>query len=81
MSESFESVRWIGMHVWTDKTLIYTLIWSFWGMESEPMLTSREKSPLPKAQRRVILVTLHRAEQQNQHTTELFRPCCTAVIT
>ena len=31
------------------------------GMEFEPMLTPREKSPLPKAQRRTERVTLHQA--------------------
>ena len=36
-----------GMHVCKDKTSVYTLIRkSFGGMESEPMLTRREKSPL-----------------------------------
>ena len=38
-----------GMHVYTDWTSLYSLIQkSFWGMESEPMLTPREKSPLPE---------------------------------
>ena len=38
-----------GMHVCTDKTLVYTLIEkSLGGMESEPMFTPREKSPLPE---------------------------------
>ena len=37
------------MHVCTDKISVYILIRkSFGGMESEPMLTSREKSPLPE---------------------------------
>ena len=31
-----------GMHVCTDYTWVYT------GMESEPMLTPKEKSPLPE---------------------------------
>ena len=36
-----------GMHVCTDYTLVYTLIQkSLGGMESEPMLTPREKFPL-----------------------------------
>ena len=38
-------------------------------MEQEPMLTPREKSLLPEAQRKVELVTLHHAGQQAQHTT------------
>ena len=43
-----------GMHACTDYTLVYTLIQkSFWGMESEPMLTPREKSSQPEAQRRI----------------------------
>ena len=38
-----------GMHVCTEQTSVYTLIRkSFGGMESEPMLTPREKSPLPE---------------------------------
>ena len=38
---------WDGMHMCTDWTSVYTLIRkSFGGMESEPMLTPREKSPL-----------------------------------
>ena len=38
------------MHVCTDKTSVYTLIRKSFGgeMESGPMLTPREKSPLPK---------------------------------
>ena len=35
------------MHACTDKTFVYNLIRnSFWGMESEPMLTQTENSPL-----------------------------------
>ena len=38
-----------GMHVCTDKTSVYTLIQEcFGGLESEPMLTPKEKSPLPE---------------------------------
>ena len=38
-----------GMHVRTDKTLVYAFIRKcFWGMESEPMFTPSEKSPLPQ---------------------------------
>ena len=37
------------MHVCTDQTSVYTLTRErFRGMESEPMLTPREKSPLPE---------------------------------
>ena len=36
------------MHVCTDYTSVYNFIRKFWGMESEPMLTPREKSPLPE---------------------------------
>ena len=36
-----------GMCVCTDQTSVFSLMWkSFGGMESEPMLTPREKSPL-----------------------------------
>ena len=60
------------------QTRPYSHLKEFWGMESEPMLTSREKSPLPKKnvpQRRIEPMTLHQAGQQAQHTTnELFRP-------
>ena len=36
-----------GMSACTDYILVYTLIREFWGTESEPMLTPREKSSLP----------------------------------
>ena len=44
-----------GMRVCTDQDSVYTLIRKCFGggMESEPMLTPREKSPLPEAQRRI----------------------------
>ena len=42
----------------------------FLGMESEPMLTPREKSPVIGTQRRVEPAMLHRAGQQVQHTTD-----------
>ena len=36
-----------GMHVCTDYTSVYTQIWKFfWRMESEPIVTPREKFPL-----------------------------------
>ena len=38
-------------------------------MESEAMLTPREKSHLQEAQRRVEPTTLHDAQEQAQHTT------------
>ena len=47
-------------------------------MESEPIVTPREKSPLPEKkcpQRRIEPPTLHQAGQRAQHiTNELFRP-------
>ena len=56
---------WDGMHVCTDYTLVHTLIRkSLGGMESEPMLTPREKSPLPETQRRVKPMMLHHTGQQ-----------------
>ena len=50
---------------------------SFWGVESGPMLTPREKSPLLEinSPQRMESTTLHPAGQQAQHTTnDLFRP-------
>ena len=38
------------------------------GVESEPMLTPKVKSPLPEAQRTVETVKLHHAEQRVRHT-------------
>ena len=57
------------------QTSVYTLIRkSYGGVESEPKLTPREKSPLPEAQRRIEPTTLYHAGQQSQHATdELFR--------
>ena len=49
-----------GTHVCTDWTSVYTHPKEFRGMESELMLTSRGKSPLPEAQRRVEPATLDR---------------------
>ena len=73
-----------GMHVCTDRTSVYSLIRKkFGGMESEPMLTPREKSPLPEKNyplRRIEPTTLHHAGQRAQHTVnELFRPPYTEV--
>ena len=50
------------------------------GMESEPMLTAREKSPLPEAHRRVEPATLHQAGQPTQHTTHWAIPACPEVV-
>ena len=52
---------------------------SFGGTESEPMLTPREKYPLPEAQRRVRPATLHHTRQHAPHyrctlQTELLQP-------
>ena len=44
------------------------------------MLTPREKSPLPEAQRRVKLVKLHHAGQQAQHTTDK-QQCSDKIVT
>ena len=46
----------------------------FWGMESEPTLTAREKSPVcvyqkNSPQRRIEPMTLHQAGQRARHTT------------
>ena len=59
-----------GMYVCTDRTSVFNLIQkSLGGMESEPMLTPSEESPLPEAQRRIELTMLHHAGQRAQHTT------------
>ena len=60
-------------------TLVYTLIQKSLGvMKSEPMLTPREKSPLPEKKipwRRIEPMMLHQARQRAQHiTNELFWP-------
>ena len=60
-----------GMHLCTDLTSVYTLIWkSFGGMESEPMLTPKEKSPLLEAQGRFEPATLHHTGEPAQRTTD-----------
>ena len=59
-----------GMHVCTDYTSVYTLIRKSFGLvESEAMLTPREKSPLPEKSplRRMEPTTLHQAGQRAQH--------------
>ena len=67
-----------GMHVCTDWTSVYILMWkSFWGMVSEPMLTPREKFPLweKSPRRRIEPTMLYHAGQRAQHTTnKLFQP-------
>ena len=40
------------------------------GMESDPILTPREQSPLQEAQRRVETAMLHHVGQRVQHTTD-----------
>ena len=67
MSESFESVRW---NAWMHRLdlCLYSHPKEFLGVESEPMLTSSEKSPLLEAQWRIKPVTLHHAGQRAQHT-------------
>ena len=42
----------------------------FLEMESEPMLTSSVKSPLPETQTRIEPATLHHAGQRAQHTLD-----------
>ena len=54
---------------------LYSHLKEFKGMESEPMSTPREKSPLPEAQGRVEPAMLHHTGQQAQCVlTELFWP-------
>ena len=52
-----------GMHVHRLDLGLYSHPKEFWGMEKEPMLTAREKSPLPEVQRRINLMTLHHTRQ------------------
>ena len=69
MSGSFESEPWNAYVRRLDP--VYTLIQkSFGGMETETMLTSMGKSPLPEAQSRFEPGTLHYAGQRAQHTTD-----------
>ena len=61
-----------GMHVCTDQTSAYTLIHEYfreWSL-TKPMLTLREKSPLPEAERRIKPAMLHPAGQRAQCTTK-----------
>ena len=48
ISESFESMWWNACVHWLDLSLNSHIRNSFQGMESEPMLTPREKSHLPQ---------------------------------
>ena len=67
MSGSFKSVWWSANVHRLDLRLYSHPKQFFEGMESEPMLTPREKSPLQEAQRRIKPPTLHHAGQQTQH--------------
>ena len=77
MSGSFESVRLNGC-AHRRKFGLYShpkeffFFFFFEGMESEPMLTTREKSLLPKAQRRMEPAALHHAGLPNSLLNELF---------
>ena len=51
------------------QTSPHSYLKEFKGMESEPMLTPREKSPLLEVQSRMEPVMLHHAGQQAQHNT------------
>ena len=62
MSGSFESVWWNAC-VHRLNLSLYSHPKEFWGMESEPMLTPRKKSPVPEAQRRVELTMMHHTGQ------------------
>ena len=69
MSGFWESVQWNACVHRLDRGL-YCHPKSLWGMESEPMLSPRKKSPLPEAQRKFEPATLHLTGQQAQHTTD-----------
>ena len=73
MSGSFESVRWNARVHRLDLGL-YSHPKESQEMESEPLLTPMEKSPLPEAQRRVEPTMLHHTVQSNTLLTELFWP-------
>ena len=69
MSESSESVRWNAC-VHRLHLGFYSHLEKFLGMESEPMITPREKSHLlENSQRRIEPTTLHQAGQPAQRTT------------
>ena len=69
MSGSFESMRWNACVNRLDLGL-YPHPKELQGMESEPMLTPREKSSLPEAQWRVEPTMLHHAGQRTLHTAD-----------
>ena len=74
MSGSFKSVR-RNACVHRLDLVLYSLSKEFWGMESEPVLFPRAKSPLQEAQRRVEPATLHHADRELiTLPPELFRP-------
>ena len=75
MSGSFESLKWNVCAHRLDLDLYSHSKDVFKGMESKPMLTPKEKSPLPEAQRRIEITMLHHAgHEPNTLPTELFRP-------
>ena len=54
---------------------LYSHLKECYGMESEPMLTPREKLPLPEVQGRIEPATLHHTgKRANMLPTELFQP-------
>ena len=61
-----------GMHVYTNKTSVYTILSSqrVLGIGVRTHVNSKKKSPLPEAQWRVEPVTLHHAGQWVQHITD-----------
>ena len=65
-----------GMHVYTDKTSVYTLIpKSFLGNGVRTHVNSKGKIPLPEAQTRFEPATLHHPGQRaNTLPTRLFWP-------
>ena len=96
MSGSCESAQWnacvhrldLGLYshlkeFWGNgvRTSVYTLIRkSFGGMESEPILTPKEKSPLLEVQRRVEPMTLHHTGQRAQHTINWAIPAPSGLV-
>ena len=69
MSGSFKSMQWNACVHRLDLSL-FSHPKSFGGMESEPMLTPREKSTLPEALGRVEPTMLHHAAQRAQHIND-----------
>ena len=63
MSGFFESVRWNAC-VQRLAFGLYSHPKEFQGMESEPVLTQRDKYPLPEAQRRIEPATLHQGNSK-----------------